>query len=256
MIIDILTTFPDMFVGPFAESIIKRAQDKKIVQINIHNLRDYARDKHRLTDDYPYGGGAGMIMKPEPIFYGVEKILSDRTKGKGKIKSKDVRVILMSPQGELFTQKKAKELRFAKCLILICGHYRGVDERVKTIITDEISIGDYVLTGGELPVMVVVDAVARLLPKVIKCQESARRDSFYGRFLDYPHYTRPVLFRDLRVPAILLSGNHSQIKKWRKEEAIRNTLYNKPELLKKVRLAKEEKEILAKIKLSSTKKIS
>ena len=254
LIFDVLTIFPDMFTGPLTESIIKRAQEKKIVQINLHNLRNYTTDKHCLTDDYAYGGGAGMIMKPEPIFYGVEKILAERTKGKKKIKLNDIRIVLMSPRGKQFTQGLAKELKSVKCLILICGHYKGVDERVKTLITDEISIGDYILTGGELPAMVLIDAVSRLIPKVVRRQESVKKDSFSGRLLDYPHYTRPKSFRNLKVPAVLLSGNHSRIIKWRKTEALKNTFAQKPVLLDKIRKSKEEKKILAGFKLTSKKK--
>ncbi|MCK4532257.1 tRNA (guanosine(37)-N1)-methyltransferase TrmD [bacterium] len=254
LIFDVLTIFPDMFTGPLTESIIKRAQEKKIVQINLHNLRNYTTDKHCLTDDYAYGGGAGMIMKPEPIFCGVEKILAERTKGEKKIKPSDIRVVLMSPRGKQFTQGLAKKLKTAKCLILICGHYKGVDERVKALITDEISIGNYVLTGGELPAMVLIDAVTRLIPKVVRKQESVKKDSFSGRLLDYPHYTRPESFRGLKVPEVLLSGNHSRIEKWRKIEALKNTFAQKPELLGKIRKSKEEKKILAGFKLTSEKK--
>lgn len=253
LIFDVLTIFPCMFSGPLTESIIKRAQEKKVIQINLHNLRDYTQDKHRLTDDYAYGGGAGMIMKPEPIFGGVKKILDERTKGKKKIKLSDIRIILMSPQGKQFNQKMAEELKSARCLIFICGHYKGVDARVKTLITDEISIGEYVLTGGELPAMVVIDAVTRLIPKAVNRLESVRKDSYSGRLLDYPHYTRPEVFKNLKVPEVLLSGNHSRIKKWRKIEAVKNTFYNKPELLEKIRKSKEEKEILAGIKLAYKK---
>lgn len=227
MRIDILTLFPEMFQGPFSVSILKRAIDRGLVSINIHNIRDYAHDKHRTVDDYAYGGGAGMILKPEPIFETVESITSDVKPAKG-----DLSVILLTPQGRLFSQQIAQELSAYGHLILICGRYEGVDERVREhLVTDEISIGDYVLSGGELAAMVVVDAVVRLLPGVLGSEASLREDSHISGLLEYPQYTRPAVFRGWAVPEVLLSGNHAEIAKWRREQAIRRTRERRPELL-------------------------
>jgi len=243
MQIDVITIFPQMFEGIIQESILKRAQQKNIVKINIHNLRDFALDKHSTVDDYSYGGGVGMVLKPEPIFRAVEKIMGSR---KGKRKA---RIILLTPQGETFNQDKAKELSQEKHLLFICGHYEGVDERVKeNLITDEVSIGDYVLTGGELPAMVIIDSLVRLLPGVLNKRESFENDSFYQGLLDYPHYTRPRRFRGKSVPAPLLSGDHSRIRKWRMEKAIENTLKKRPDLLEKIRLSAEYQKILEELR--------
>ncbi len=241
MLVDILTLFPSMFKGPFDESIIKRAQERGILEIHLHNLREFAYDKHRMVDDVPYGGGGGMVMKVEPLFRAVESI-------KNEIKS-SLKTILLSPQGEPFTQKKAKELAKEKRLLLICGHYEGVDERVKQhLIDEEISLGDYVLTGGELAAMVVVDVTARMLPGVLGCRDSFREDSFYEGLLDYPQYTRPAEFRGWKVPGVLLSGNHQAIEKWRREMRIKATFEKRPDLLGQKELTSEEKDLLKKIK--------
>jgi len=241
--IDVITIFPQMLEGIIKESILKRAQQKNIVKINIHNLRDFALDKHSIVDDYSYGGGAGMVLKPEPIFRAVGKIASSK-KGKRK-----VRIILLTPQGQTFNQAKAKELSQEEHLLFICGHYEGVDERVKeNLITDEISIGDYVLTGGELPAMVIIDSLVRILPRVLNKRESFENDSFYQGLLDYPHYTRPRRFRGKSVPALLLSGNHSQIRKWRRQKALKNTLNKRPDLLEKITLSAEDQKILEELK--------
>ena len=238
---DILTLFPSMFKGPFDESIIKRAQKRGILEIHLHNLREFAFDKHRMVDDVPYGGGGGMVMKVEPLFRAVESI-------RNEIESSP-KTILLSPQGEPFTQKKAKELAKEKYLLLICGHYEGVDERVKQhLIDEEISLGDYVLTGGELAAMVVVDVTARMLPGVLGCGDSVRKDSFYEGLLDYPQYTRPAEFRSWKVPGVLLSGNHQAIEKWRREMRIKATFEKRPDLLGQKELTPEEKDLLKKIK--------
>jgi len=227
--IDILTLFPEMFQGPFNFSILKRAIDHRLVSINIHNIRDYTHDKHHTADDYAYGGGAGMILKPEPIFEAVESIKSDIKQEIGELS-----VILLTPQGRLFSQQIAQELSAYSHLIFICGHYEGVDERVREhLVTDEISIGDYVLSGGELAAMVVVDAVVRLLPGVLGSEASLVDDSHVAGLLEYPQYTRPVEYRGWSVPEVLLSGNHAQIAKWRREQAIRRTQERRPELLDK-----------------------
>ena len=229
MHIDILTLFPQMFQGPFNFSILKRAIDHGLVSINTHNIRDYTHDKHHTADDYAYGGGAGMILKPEPIFETVESIKSDIKQEIGELS-----VILLTPQGRLFSQQIAQELSAYSHLIFICGHYEGVDERVREhLVTDEISIGDYVLSGGELAAMVVVDAVVRLLPGVLGSEASLVDDSHVAGLLEYPQYTRPVEYRGWSVPEVLLSGNHAQIAKWRREQAIRRTQERRPELLDK-----------------------
>lgn len=227
MKIDIVTAFPNLVRSPLEESMIKRAQEKGLVNIRIHDLRDFTTDKHRQVDDYPYGGGSGMILKPEPIFRCVETLLSEDKGSKPKI-------ILMTPQGVRFSQQMAWELSQHRHLIFICGHYKGVDERVReNLVTDEISIGDYILTGGELPALVVIDAVVRLIPGVLSNFESASTDSFEKGLLDYPHYTRPENFRGMKVPEVLLSGHHAEIEKWRKQKALEITKKRRKDLLDK-----------------------
>jgi tRNA (guanine37-N1)-methyltransferase len=239
--IDILTLFPQMFQGIFDSSIIKRAIDQKLVSVGVHNIRDYTHDKHHTADDYPYGGGAGMVLKPEPIFEAVESIE----------RKADVPVILLSPQGRLFSQLVAQELSRHSHLILICGHYEGVDERVREhLATDEISIGDYVLSGGELAAMVVIDAVFRLVPGVLGSEASPLDDSHVAGLLEYPQYTRPATYRGWSVPEGLLSGNHAQIDNWRREQAIRRTYKHRPELLDKAELSPEEKRLVERLRQS------
>lgn len=248
MRIDVLTLFPQMFEVPFSFGIFKRAIDCGLVSLNLHNIRDYTHDKHRTADDYPYGGGAGMVLKPEPIFEAVEAI-------KAGIKAEvgELPVILLTPQGRLFSQQIAQELSQHSHLVLICGHYEGVDERVREhLATDEISIGDYVLTGGEIPVMVVIDAVVRLLPGVLGSEASPLDDSHTIGLLEYPQYTRPAVYRGWSVPEVLLSGNHAQIAKWRREQIIRRTLERRPELLNKVNLGREDKQLLERITMEQS----
>ena len=245
MRIDIITLFPSMFRGPFDESMIKRARKKGILEINLHNLRDFTGDRHRTVDDLPYGGGAGMVMKPEPLFRAVEKVKEE--------KRSSWKVILLSPQGQPFAQEKAKELAQEEALIFICGHYEGVDERVREhLIDEELSLGDFVLTGGELAAMVIVDAIARMLPEVLGCKDSIREDSFYQTLLDYPHYTRPAEFRGWKVPGVLISGNHQKIREWRKKKKLENTFKKRPDLLKTAKLSREEEEMLEQIKRAGT----
>jgi len=240
--IDILTLFPQMFQSLFGAGIFQRAVDQKLVEVNLYNIRDYTHDKHHVVDDYAYGGGAGMILKPEPIFEAVESIKS----GAGELP-----VILLTPQGRLFSQQIAQELSRNKHLILICGRYEGVDERVREhLVTDEISIGDYVLGGGELAAMVVVDAVVRLLPGVLGSEASPLDDSHVGGLLEYPQYTRPPVFRGWSVPEVLLSGNHAEIAKWRREQAILRTLKRRSELLDKANLGDEERQLVERLKAS------
>ncbi len=223
MKIDILTVFPEMFEGFLNTSIIKRAISDDKVKINIHNIRDYSTDKHKKVDDYGYGGGRGMVLMPQPIFDAVDDLKNDNSK-----------VILMSPQGEVYNQTLAYDLSGEKHLIIICGHYEGFDERIRSIADMEISIGDYVLTGGEIPSMVITDSVVRLLDGVIK-KESHLNDSFNGNMLDYPVYTKPVNFRGMRVPEVLLSGHHANIEKYRKKEALKKTVDRRPDLLERGR---------------------
>ena len=219
MQIDVITIFPKMFEAVLGASIIKRAQEKGILQITLHDLRDYTYDRHRSVDDRPYGGGPGMVMRPEPIFEAVEAI-----------KTANCRTILMSPQGERLSTPLAQRLSAVERLIVICGHYEGVDERVKTLVDESVSIGDYVLTGGELPAMVLIDAVARFLPGVIGHVQAAEEDSFAAGWLEHPQYTRPPVFRGMAVPDILRSGDHKQVAHWRKLQSVAKTLQLRPDL--------------------------
>ena len=223
---DIFTLFPDMFRGPFSESMLKRAQERGLLSIVLHNIRESTSDKHHIVDDYPYGGGAGMVMKPEPIFTAVEAAYQGGP------------IILLSPQGRLFDQQLARTLAQEAHVTLICGHYEGIDERVREhLVTGEISIGDFVLTGGELAAMIIVDATSRLLPGVLGGEESTLEESHSGGMLEYPHYTRPPEFRGWRVPDVLLSGNHAEIARWRRKEAIRRTRIRRPDLYEKLDLS-------------------
>ncbi len=242
MQIDILTLFPQMFQSIISSGIFKRAIDRKLLGISIHNIRDYTHDKHHTVDDYPYGGGAGMVLKPEPIFEAVEAIKSDISHKQGVDM---VPIILLTPQGRLFSQSMALELSKYSHLILICGHYEGVDERVSEhLVTDEISIGDYVLSGGELAAMVIADSVVRLVSGVLGSEASPIDDSHATGLLEYPQYTRPPVYRKWAVPEVLLSGNHAQIAKWHREQAIIRTLERRPELLDKAKLSSDEKQLV------------
>jgi len=232
-----------MFKSPFEESIIKRALQKKLIEIHLHNLRDFATDAHRTTDDAPFGGGAGMVMKVEPIYRALNYI-KEKT-------GKKARVILLSPQGRTFNQEVALELAKEENIILICGRYEGVDERVREhLVDDEISIGDYVLSGGEIAAMVIVDTVARLIPGVLGNESSIKEDSFYRGLLDYPQYTRPAEFMGWKVPQVLRSGNHKKIREWRIKKMLEKTLERRPDLLKKAKLSPEERKYLEEIKKS------
>ncbi len=243
---DILTLFPGMFHSPLEESILKRARESGRLSVVLHNIRDYAADKHHVTDDAPYGGGGGMVMKPEPIFAAVEAVLGEEADDAGD--ADDVPIILLSPQGRLFTHSVALELSRYPHLVLICGRYEGVDERVRQhLATDEISIGDYVLTGGELAAMVVVDAVARLLPGVLGDPGAAVDDSHAQGLLEGPQYTRPADFRGWKVPQILLSGDHAAVARWRRERALQRTLERRPDLLEQAQLTDRDREFLARL---------
>lgn len=246
MRIDILTLFPQMFESPFSVGIFKRAVDQGLVRLEVHNMRDYAHDKHLTVDDYPYGGGAGMVLKPEPIFEAVEAVKSNIAL---KQEVSGVSVILLSPRGRLLSQQIAQELSKYSNIILICGRYEGVDERVcEYLVTDEISIGDYVLSGGELAAMVMVDAVVRLFPGVVGSEDSLMDESHTSGLLEYPQYTRPAEFRGWSVPEVLLSGNHAQIAKWRREQALVRTSKRRPDLLERASLSSEERQLVAKLR--------
>lgn len=316
MRVDVLTLFPEMFEGVFGSSILGKAREKGLVSLNAVNFRDYSESKHGTVDDTPYGGGGGMVLKPEPIFRAVEALLAEQERHTGigtaaaaepaadgirtqsdeqeqgvcvegeereqgvraegeereqvlgqtqrQIQGQNAdhgsarrpRIILLCPQGETFTQQKAEELSQEKHLIMICGHYEGYDERIREhLVTDELSIGDYVLTGGELPAMVVIDSVVRLLPGVLGNETSAVTDSFSTGLLEYPHYTRPPQFREWAVPDILLSGHHGNIEAWRRREALRRTWQRRPDLLDKLELSKQDRQWLEEIQQEETDKI-
>ncbi|MEK6410933.1 MAG: tRNA (guanosine(37)-N1)-methyltransferase TrmD [Acidobacteriota bacterium] len=236
---DIITIFPEIFGGVFDFGIVRRAAEAGLIDIHVHDLRDYAAGRHRQVDDRPFGGGAGMVMKPEPVFRAVEAV----TNG-----APDVSVALLSPQGRLFNQPVAEEYSRKPRIVLICGRYEGVDERVaEHLITDEVSIGDYVLSGGEIPAMVVVDAVTRLIPGALGCEQSVERESFAGGLLDYPHFTRPAEYRGMKAPEMLLSGNHAEIERWRRRKAIEKTLRSRPDLIQVRALSEDERREIEEI---------
>jgi len=241
MKIDLVTIFPGILEGPFKESMIKRALDRNLVEINLVDLRQYTHDRHRQVDDTPYGGGCGMILKPEPLFEAVEDL-------KSKTRAERTRVILLTPQGQKFNQQMARQLSEEDHLIMICGRYEGVDERVRNSIVDlELSIGDYVLTGGEIAAAVVVDAVVRLLPGFIS-EEAAANESFSEPLLEHPHYTRPPEYRDQKVPDVLLSGHHGEIAIWRRQQSLKRTYERRPDLLEQAELSPEDMEYLDNIR--------
>lgn len=241
MRIDVLTLFPGMFAGPMGESIIGKAREKDLLEMNVSNFRDYSDNKHHTVDDYPYGGGAGMLLKAQPIFDNLAAIEQATPTTKK-------RVILLDPAGKKFDQKMAEEFSQEEHLIFICGHYEGYDERIRTLVTDEVSLGDYVLTGGELGAMVMIDATVRLLPEVLGNETSAQTDSHSTGLLEHPQYTRPADFRGLAVPEVLLNGNHKLIEEWRLKESLRRTYTRRPDMLAKLDLTAEMKKLLAEIK--------
>ncbi|MEL5987029.1 tRNA (guanosine(37)-N1)-methyltransferase TrmD [Kurthia gibsonii] len=243
MNIHVLSLFPDMFEGVFGSSILKKAQEKGAVQMNVTDFRSFSQNKHNQVDDYPYGGGAGMVLKPEPLFHAVEDLVAQ---------GKKPRIILMCPQGERYDQKKAEELAKEEDLIFLCGHYEGYDERIREyLVTDEISIGDFVLTGGELAAMTVIDSVVRLLPGVLGQEASHVNDSFSTGLLEHPHYTRPADFRGMKVPDVLMSGNHVKIEQWRMEQSLKRTFERRPDLLEHIELTKEQQAYLKQLKNNS-----
>lgn len=245
MQIDILTLFPGIFKGIFEESLLKKAQQKGLLSVNIYNLRDYTTDKHKTADDASFGGGPGMVMKIEPVAKALEHLESNHLESLPA--GRHGKILLMSPTGEKLTQQKAKELSKEKHLTILCGRYEGVDERVLNLVDEEISIGDYVLNGGELPAMVLVEAIARMLPGVVGDEESIKQDSFYDGLLDHPHYTRPEEFEGEKVPEVLLSGNHKEVDKWRRKESLKRTLFRRPDLLARAELNAEDKKLLEEI---------
>lgn len=242
MFVDVLTIFPNVFSGPLDESLIRRAKEKKLLEVRIHNLRDFAEDKHKTTDDVPFGGGRGMVMKLEPLCRALDSVLNQ-----DEVEA-SVSIILTTPRGERFSQTKAKELSLKDRLVVVCGHYKGIDERLRMLYPlEEISIGDYVLTGGEFPAMVIIDAVVRLIPGVLGDFESAQTDSFFEGILGPPEYTRPAEFKGLRVPEVLLSGDHEKVKRWRRKEALKRTLQKRRDLLNWELLSSEERKWIEEI---------
>lgn len=236
---DILTLFPEMF-SVFESSIIKRAKDKDILSIKVHDIRDFTTNKHNKVDDYPYGGGAGMVMQAQPIYDAIEHIKS--------IYGYKPYIIYLSPRGRVFNQEVAKELSNMEHILFLCGHYEGIDERVMSIIDEEMSIGDFVLTGGEIPTMAIIDSVSRLVEGVLSKSESFEDESFSDSLLEYPQYTRPEEFRGMKVPDVLLSGHHGNINRWRREESLRITYERRPDLLKKAKLSKKDLEYIKTLK--------
>jgi len=247
---DLITIFPEFFAGPLDHGIVRRAKEAGLVQIRVQDLREFTKDRHRTVDDRPFGGGEGMVLKPEPLFEAVEKLQGRSVGDAAELRKPDsnTAILLMSAAGKLFTQETARRYARLERVILICGRYEGVDERVaEHLATDEISIGDYVLTGGELPALVVLDAVIRLIPGALGDAASAQTDSFATGFLEYPQFTRPPIYRGMSVPAILLSGDHKAIARWRRKESIRRTLQRRPDLMTRAVLSEFDRELLAEV---------
>lgn len=246
---EVFTLLPEVFPPYLETSILKRAIQRGLISVRIHNIRDYTHDKHHTTDDTPYGGGGGMVMKPEPIFEAVESVLGTPALPSPPTPESNTPIILLTPQGRVFNQRIAAELSRHPRLALLCGRYEGVDERVREhLVTDEISIGDYVLTGGELPALILIDAVSRLLPGVLGDPTGAEDDSHAMGLLEYPHYTKPAEFRGWKVPEILLSGDHAKIAKWRREQALARTFYKRPDMLENAELSEKDKQFIADLK--------
>ena len=244
---EVFTLLPEVFPPYLDSSILNRARQRGLVDVRLHNIRDWARDKHHTTDDMPYGGGGGMVMKPEPVFEAVEAILGPTDSLRDASKA-GCPVILLTPQGRVFTQAVARELSGHERIALICGRYEGFDERIRSLATDEISVGDFVLTGGELPALILIDAVTRLLPGALGDPTGAEDDSHASGLLEYPHYTRPPEYRGMTVPEVLLSGDHAKIEKWRREQSLLRTLERRPDLLEKVNLTEKEKKFVENLK--------
>ena len=246
---EVFTLLPEVFPSYLESSILLRARQRGLLEVRLHNIREYTHDKHHTTDDTPYGGGGGMVMKPEPVFEAVETIL-----GLDPAQPPLIPVILLTPQGRVFTQRVAEELSRHERIALLCGRYEGVDERIREhLVTDEISVGDYVLTGGELPALIMIDAIARLLPGVLGDPTGAEDDSHSMGLLEYPHYTKPAEFRGWKVPDVLLSGDHGKIEKWRREQALIRTFKKRPDMIEKAELSKEDKKIVEGLKAKVTR---
>src|SRR5665648_1232927 len=236
--INILNIFPDMFKGPFSESILKRAQEKGLIKINLIDIRDFTLDKHKTVDDYSYGGGPGMVLKPQPIWDAVDVINQEKS-------SLPLKIIITSAQGKIFDQEMAKDLSKEKRLLIICGRYEGIDERIPQLLNaEEVSVGNFVVSGGELPAMLMVDVISRMIPGVLGKEESMVNDSFYNEYLDFPHYTRPDEFKGFKVPEILLSGNHKEIKKWRRKQSLLRTLIRRPKIFANKEISKKDLSLL------------
>jgi tRNA (guanine37-N1)-methyltransferase len=249
MQIDVFTLLPEVFPPYLESSILQRARQRELIDVRVHNIRDYTHDKHHTTDDVPYGGGGGMVMKAEPVFEAVESVLGSRPPRSLRPRRPDTPIILLTPQGRVFNQRIAQEFAAHEKIALICGRYEGVDERIRAhLVTDEISIGDYVLTGGELPALILIDAIARHIPDVLGDPDGAADDSHASGLLEYPHYTRPPEFRSWTVPEILLSGDHARINQWRREQSLKRTLDRRPDLLDKAELSESDKKALERIK--------
>src|ERR1051325_11076809 len=246
---DVFTILPEIFPTYLDTSILKRARERGLINVNVHNIRDYTHDKHHTTDDTPYGGGGGMVMKPEPIFESTESVLGLASPPTQPEPASKIPVILLTPQGRVFTQRIAEELAQHDRILLLCGRYEGIDERIREhLVTDEISIGDYVLTGGEIPALILIDAVSRLIPDVLGDPTGAEDDSHSMGLLEYPHYTRPPEFRGWKVPDVLLSGDHAKIEKWRREQALRRTFNKRPDMLEKAEVSEEDRTFIEKLK--------
>ena len=246
---EVFTLLPEVFPPYLESSILKRAAQRGLIDVRIHNIRDYTHDKHNTTDDTPYGGGGGMVMKPEPVFEAIESVLGLAPLQTPLEPASSIPIILLTPQGRVFDQRVAEELSAQERIALLCGRYEGVDERIREyLVTDEISIGDYVLTGGELPALMIIDAVSRLLPGVLGDPTGAEDDSHSMGLLEYPHYTKPSDFRDWKVPDILLSGDHAKIEKWRREQALTRTYNKRPDMLDKAELSDADKKFLDNLK--------
>ncbi|HET6597565.1 MAG TPA: tRNA (guanosine(37)-N1)-methyltransferase TrmD [Anaerolineales bacterium] len=237
---EVFTLLPEVFPPYLESSMLQRARQRRLIEVRVHNIRDYTKDKHHTTDDTPYGGGGGMVMKPEPVFEAVESVL-----GISSAQPTSLPIILLTPQGRVFTQRVAEELARHEQIVLLCGRYEGVDERIRAhLVTDEISVGDYVLTGGELPALLVIDAVSRLIPGVLGDPTGAEDDSHSMGLLEYPHYTRPPEFRGWKVPEVLLSGDHAKIEAWRREQALERTFNKRPDMLEVAELSEKDKKFI------------
>jgi len=251
---EVFTLLPEVFPSYLETSIIKRARERELINVRVHNIRDYTHDKHHMTDDTPYGGGGGMVMKPDPVFEAIETVLGLNAEPTQPKPDSNIPIILLTPQGRVFNQSIAQELSQHSHIVLLCGRYEGIDERIREhLVTDEISIGDYVLTGGELPALILIDAISRLLPDVLGDPTGAQDDSHAMGLLEYPHYTRPPEFRGWKIPDVLLSGAHAKIDKWRREQALLRTFKKRPDMLEKAELSKEDRKFVEGLKVGKLK---